>query len=110
MALLDDIQTAADALKALLDGMEFLDPGGRDLPDEVLVAEILASCSALTADGIELVTDWRGAAHAPTAEEMADWLFDGYPPSQHALTFMVRTLSGETALRFTTDVPFPWRS
>ena len=110
MAISDDVQSAVDTIIAVVDALGFLDPGVRALPDDDLVVAIAAHVDTLrTVHSVTLETRWRGATHEPSAAEMADWLFDGYPPSEHALSFIARNESGDAVLTFTTDVPFPWR-
>jgi len=108
MTVKSNLDAAVVDLKAELDAMGFLDHGAKTGVDQELIDEIQADMDTLVADyEATFRTAWKGAEHTPTATELAHWLFDGDP--SHRLTVGLYPTSGDEALIWTTDVPFPWR-
>ena len=106
MALKDDVDTAIATLQSDLDTMSFLDPGAKTGVDQALIDEIQASLDSLATDhDAGFLTTWRGVEHEPTAEEIAHWLFDGLPASEHRLSIIIAPTSPDERLTLVIDVP-----
>ena len=108
MTVKSNTDAAVADLKAELASMSFLDPGAKTDVDDELVAEIQADMDSLVSSyGATFRTSWGGEEHTPTALELAHWLFDGEPASEHRLTIGVYPTSQDEVLLWTTDVPIP---
>ena len=106
MALKDDVDTAVASLIADLDTRSFLDVGGKTEVDQDLIDSIQTDLDGLVSDhDATFSTMWGGAAHEPTAEEMAHWLFDGYPVAEHRLEITIEPTNQDERLTIVIDVP-----
>lgn len=106
MALKDDMDTVIATLQSSLDAMSFLAHGVKTEVDQDLIDAIQSDLDSLASDhDATFSTTWGGEEHEPTAEEIAHWLFDGYPADEHRLSITIAPTSPDERLTLVIDVP-----